>query len=77
SDWREPPTSDNDHCLLGAGQAPVAEIIQALLQNGYDGYFDIEIWSEELWRASYFEVIRSCLSYLRSLPVDSRRQAVV
>ncbi|HID22180.1 MAG TPA: sugar phosphate isomerase/epimerase [Planctomycetaceae bacterium] len=77
SDWRERPTSDNDHCLLGAGQAPLPEIIHALLQNGYDGYFDVEIWSERLWSTSYFELIRACLSYLRTLPVDSRRQVTV
>ena len=67
SDWREPPRSDNDRALLGDGQIPLEQIVAALIDSGYQGYFEIQIWSAELWDSDYFDLIRLCRSRFESL----------
>jgi sugar phosphate isomerase/epimerase len=60
NDWREPPRSENDRCQLGDGEIPLSEITRAFVDAEYDGYYEIEIWSEELWSSDYFELLRRC-----------------
>ena len=60
NDWREPPRSDVDRCLPGEGEIPLREITHTFLESGYDGYFEIDIWSEELWCSDYVELLGRC-----------------
>lgn len=53
SDWRDPPRSEVDRCRLGEGEIPLRDIVQTFAQSGYNGYYEVEIWSEELWRSDY------------------------
>ncbi len=76
SDWPHPPRNDADQCLVGQGRVPTAEIIDALLSGGYDGYFELEVWSRRLWQGDCFEQVRRCLQHLRALPLPSRHATV-
>ena len=67
SDWKDPPRSENDRCMLGEGQIPLDAIIAALVEHGYSGYFDIQIWSDDLWRSDYTELLRRCCAQFDSL----------
>ena len=67
NDWREPPRSENDRCLLGEGEIPLLEITQAFVDAEYDGFYEIEIWSEELWTSDYDELLRRCRSSFDAL----------
>lgn len=60
SDGRTPPRSDAERCLPGDGVLPLAEIVSAFVDHGYGGYFEIEIWSEELWRSDYAALLAEC-----------------
>jgi sugar phosphate isomerase/epimerase len=62
SDWREPPRSPSDRVLPGAGIMPLAEILTAIERTGYDGFYDIELFSEELWRSDYSALLEDCKS---------------
>jgi sugar phosphate isomerase/epimerase len=46
SDWREPTRGWADRVLPGDGVAPVAAILGALDRAGWDGFYDIEIFSD-------------------------------
>jgi sugar phosphate isomerase/epimerase len=46
SDWREPTRGWADRVLPGEGSAPLAEILAALERAGWDGYFDLEVFSD-------------------------------
>ena len=46
SDWREPTRGWADRVLPGYGVAPVAAILGALDRAGWDGFYDIEIFSD-------------------------------
>ncbi|MCH8221544.1 MAG: sugar phosphate isomerase/epimerase [Proteobacteria bacterium] len=66
NDWREPPQplgsprSENDRCLLGEGIIPLSEITRAFVEANYHGYFEIEIWSDEVWNADYDQLLHLC-----------------
>jgi len=60
SDWREPPRSPSDRALPGTGIMPLKEILQAIERTGYEGFYDIELFSEELWQWDYFLLLEEC-----------------
>jgi len=47
SDWRSPTRSFADRVLPGDGVAGVAEILHALDRAGWDGYYDLELFSDD------------------------------
>ena len=59
-DGIDPPASENDRCLPGDGEIPLGEITQAFVAAGYDGFFEMALWSEELWNSDYFELMAQC-----------------
>jgi len=67
SDWRDPPRSENDRCLPGEGCIPLAGIIAAFAASQYAGFYELDIWSEELWNSDYHEVMQACLSRCQTL----------
>ena len=46
NDWHEPTRGWADRVLPGDGVAPVAAILGALDRAGWDGFYDIEIFSD-------------------------------
>ncbi len=60
SDWREPPRSASDRALPGAGVMHLREILGAVERTGYQGFYDIELFSEELWQSDYVELLARC-----------------
>ena len=61
---------DFDRVLPGEGVIDLPEIIAALEQNGYEGYFSIEMFSAKLWRLPAKEAARRCYESL--LPLCER-----
>lgn len=60
NDFCDPPRSEIDRCLPGDGEIPLKEIVQAFLNAGYGGHFEIGVWSEEVWNSDYVRVLQSC-----------------
>lgn len=58
SDWREPPRSENDRLLIGDGTIPISDIVHSFVESGYAGFFEIEVWSEELWMSDYLHLLQ-------------------
>jgi 2-keto-myo-inositol isomerase len=58
---------DFDRVLPGEGVIDLSEIISALEQNGYEGYFSIEMFSAKLWRLPAKEAARRCYESLLPL----------
>jgi sugar phosphate isomerase/epimerase len=52
-DARQPPNGEQNRCRLGEGIVPLAEIIAALEAGGYDGYYDVELFGEEIESDDY------------------------
>lgn len=60
NDWRNPPRSDTDRLLPGEGEIPLAEMTHAFEDAGYQGFYEIEVWSEQVWRSDYAALLRNC-----------------
>ena len=58
---------DFDRVLPGEGVVDLPGIISALEQNGYRGYFSIEMFSANLWRLPAKEAARRCYKSLLPL----------
>jgi len=56
-DAREPPGGEQNRCRLGEGVLPLGEIVAALREFGYDGYFDVELLGEAVEPFSYESLI--------------------
>jgi sugar phosphate isomerase/epimerase len=56
-DARQPPTGEQDRCLLGEGTVPLPEIVKAFQAAGYDGYFDVELLGEEIEPIDYYQLL--------------------
>ena len=46
SDFRDPPRSSGDRLLPGDGVADVPRLLRALADAGWDGFYDVEIFSD-------------------------------
>ncbi len=61
SDTRQTPRCDNDRLPPGKGILPIAEIVAALETSGYDGYYEVDVWSRDLWKSPDRDLLqRSC-----------------
>ena len=60
ADSPETLRSNEDRFVPGEGVIPLAEIVGAVLDTGYDGWIDIELMSRELWKLDYRDVLARC-----------------
>jgi len=56
-DTRAAPTAEHNRCRLGEGIIPLREIIEALSQGGYDGYYDVLLRGEDVEPYDYEALI--------------------
>lgn len=55
------PVGENERLIPGEGCLPILEIVGALESAGYNGWYETEVWSQELWKLSHHELIARCL----------------
>lgn len=60
TDAHPPALCDDDRCLPGHGNLPVAEIISALERGGYRGTYDVQLTSERCREANYETLLSDC-----------------
>lgn len=56
-DGKAPPHKEQNRSRLGSGSLPLAGIIAGLSAAGYNGYYDVELFGEDIGRADYRELI--------------------
>jgi sugar phosphate isomerase/epimerase len=79
SDCRGTPRSEYDRCLPGNGRIPLTAIVHTFDESGYNGYYELAIWSEELWKSDYADMLRECRARFdvlcrRQVPLQAVRQ---
>jgi sugar phosphate isomerase/epimerase len=57
ADGNLPSDSEQTRTRLGEGQVPLAEILTAFHQAGYDGDYDIELIGPDLERTDYSQLL--------------------
>lgn len=71
SDCAGESCSEYDRMMPGDGELEVMSAVDALLASGYEGMFDVQVWSTALWSSDYRYVLAECRSrfeHLCSLP---------
>ncbi len=53
--------SEADMRLMASGVVPVDKLVAAFLDTGYRGFFEVDVWSERMWRGQYEELLDYCL----------------
>lgn len=61
SDWRPINRSKTDRVLPGEGCIPLNEIIDSAEKAGWRSWYDIEIFSDELWALPEDVFVRKCI----------------
>ncbi|QDT35342.1 sugar phosphate isomerase/epimerase family protein [Thalassoglobus polymorphus] len=61
SDCYGSPQHENDREVPGEGHLPLREIVYALESAGYDGWYETEVWSPDLWKMDHHDLIERCL----------------
>jgi sugar phosphate isomerase/epimerase len=72
SDWRVPTRYHDDRLIPGEGVLPLRSILRKLHDSGYRGYYDVEIFSEDVWTADQNENLRKCRQFFDSVWEDQR-----
>jgi sugar phosphate isomerase/epimerase len=67
SDWRPITRSLSDRVLMGDGCIPLKEILKALEEAGWDKWYDVEIYSEELWNMDTNKFLKKCKNKFNKL----------
>jgi sugar phosphate isomerase/epimerase len=60
NDMPAAPGPGIDRRLLGEGVIPLREILSAIEATGYQGYYDVEIMSEQVWKMDPWHVLADC-----------------
>ena len=61
SDMPADPQPPFDRRLPGDGIVPLSDILNAIVDSGYNGFFDLEIFSLDLWKRAYPGLIQESL----------------
>ncbi len=66
-DWREPTRGWNDRTICGQGSLDLTSLFQALIETGFEGWYDLELFSDDgtikddyedsVWKRDPVEVI--------------------
>jgi sugar phosphate isomerase/epimerase len=61
ADWGEQaPSHENDRLLPGEGRLPLVDVIHAFEAGGYSGWYELEVWSRDLWKLDARDLMRRC-----------------
>lgn len=65
ADWRNPTRSFTDRTVPGRGVAGLERLIRAVEATGYQGFYDLEIFSDEIWGQpeAYSRIIQDALNW--------------
>lgn len=62
ADWGDAPRHENDRLLPGEGRLPLSEFVQTLELSGFSGWYELEVWSQDLWKLERRDLMRRCVA---------------
>lgn len=66
------PSGEQNRCRLGDGVIDIEQIIDVLLANGYQGFFDVELLGESVEAIDYPSLLLHAREYVASLAAVAR-----
>ncbi|MBM3998257.1 MAG: sugar phosphate isomerase/epimerase [Planctomycetes bacterium] len=56
-DAKGPPDGEQNRCRLGLGVLDLRALVRSFLDNGYSGFFDVELMGEEIEESDYGDLL--------------------
>jgi sugar phosphate isomerase/epimerase len=53
--------------ILGEGNIPLQEYVDAIKSTGYDGFYSGEFLSDQLWESDHYSIAEAMLQGMKSL----------
>lgn len=75
-DGKSPPEAEQNRARLGDGSVPLKEIVATLSSAGYDGYYDVELFGEEIQPSDYRQLLEQSMRAFSQLACSESRSAV-
>jgi sugar phosphate isomerase/epimerase len=75
SDWT-PERGDDRRRLPGEGSIPLQPMVKALQRGGYQGDFEIDVWSVDLWKTDPAVWLADCADVCRDMIFAARSPLV-
>jgi sugar phosphate isomerase/epimerase len=67
ADRCKPPTPEHECCPLGRGLLPLADIVQALQDGGYAGWYDVKLIGPEIHKDRYWTLLKDSYTVVSEL----------
>lgn len=67
ADAKSSPCGEQNRCLLGEGRLPIREIVEALIEGGFEGCFDVELMGQDVEHLPYEEILGQSKTALQEL----------
>jgi sugar phosphate isomerase/epimerase len=75
ADARHAPRTEQNRCRLGCGSLPLADFVAALVDGGYRGYYDVELFGQDVEWLDYTEIISHAQRTFARLGVPALAEA--
>lgn len=71
-DAKGPPQGEQNRCLMGEGELPLRQMVSALTEAGYDGFFEVELMGEDIEARDYHDLLaQTRAAYLELVSASS------
>jgi len=70
ADWRHPSDDPRDRAVPGEGVAPLRDLLAAVEGTGYEGWYEVELFTERYAPADYPDLVGACVEGTRSVLPD-------
>ncbi|NHN42910.1 sugar phosphate isomerase/epimerase [Halorubellus sp. JP-L1] len=67
ADWRHPSDQPRDRAVPGEGEAPLTDLLAAVEAAGYDGWYEVELFTEQYEPDEYPELLERCVAGVRDV----------
>lgn len=70
ADWRHPSEDPRDRAPPGEGAAPLDDLVAAARDAGYEGWYEVELFTESYAPDEYPDLVDACVAGARDLVAD-------
>jgi sugar phosphate isomerase/epimerase len=67
ADWRHPSDQPRDRAIPGRGEAPLADLLARVEAAGYEGWYEIELFTERYAPEEYPVLLKECVAGVRAV----------
>jgi len=67
ADWMHPNENPRDRAVPGDGDAPLPDLLSAVAEAGYSGWYEVELFTEQYAPAEYPDLLERCVAGTREV----------